>query len=295
MNKHKSLQFAFIVSLLIISTYAFSQDLIVTREGDSLNCKITKVKTDYIYFTFMHNDEIRNTLLPLYNVDQYQYNYFVTVQVPPYRLPVRQPYPHFRAALSGGWSNRTAKLSDDIPSEFRDYFEELKSGHQFSVDLSYYFSEHLGAGFKYNRYWSSNKINSVYMTLPDGTIRNGAMSDNIGIQFAGPFVSTRILNRNKRNSLNILFAVGYLGYKDIATLIDDYTITGNTMGVCWDIGYDIGISKNLAIGFQVSLTSGTLTEITATDGINTETIKLEKENYENISHVDLSIGLRVIL
>ena len=40
-----------------------AQDLVVTDEGDTLNCKITKIKGDFVHFTFKYGDEVRNTLL----------------------------------------------------------------------------------------------------------------------------------------------------------------------------------------------------------------------------------------
>ncbi len=47
----------FIFALLaVIANSIVAQDLIITSEGDSINCKITKVKNDFVYFTFKHND-----------------------------------------------------------------------------------------------------------------------------------------------------------------------------------------------------------------------------------------------
>lgn len=280
------------VFFALISIHLFSQDLIVTNEGDSLNCRITKIKTDNIYFTFKHKDEIRSTLLPLNQVKFHQYNYYQTSVVPADKVVGNEIYPHFRAAINGGWSYRVAKLADNIPSDFERYMKDLKSGYHYGLDLSYYFSEQLGIGLKYYVYKSKNSIDDIYVTRPDGSTQNGKMSDDISIDFIGPFFSTRLLNATKKNSLILNLGIGYMGYKDKTVLITDYTIKGNTLGLCWDIGYDIGISENLAIGFQFSYMIGTLTKYELFDGTKTETIKLEKDNYESLSRIDLSIGLR---
>ena len=67
----------FIITLLIVLVNSlYSQDLVVTKKGDSINCKITKVKKDHIYFTFKHKDEVRNTLLPLTDVKIHQFDYY---------------------------------------------------------------------------------------------------------------------------------------------------------------------------------------------------------------------------
>jgi len=292
MNKIK-LKYIFIfisISLLTISVKA--QDLIVTSEGDSLNCKITKVKTDNIYFTFKHKDEIRNTLLPLNQVKYHQFNYFQTSEVQANKIIYNEIYPHFRAAVTGGWSYRVAKLADNIPSDFEKYMKDLKSGYHYGLDLSYYFSEQVGFGFKYYNYHSKNEITNVYVTLPNGSTQIGNMSDDISINFIGPFFSTRLLNANKKNSFLINLGLGYVGYKDNAVLISDFLIKGSTIGLCWDIGYDIGLSENFALGFQFSYIIGTLTRYELSDGASTQTVKLDKENYESLSRIDLSIGLR---
>jgi len=70
-----------LILLIFIANSVYSQDLIVTNDGDSVNCKITKVETDNIYFTFKHNDEIRNTLLPISNVKIHQFNFYQTSAV----------------------------------------------------------------------------------------------------------------------------------------------------------------------------------------------------------------------
>lgn len=281
-----------IVAITFISVSLQAQDLIITNEGDSLNCKITKIKTDNIYFTFKHKEEIRSTLLPISQVNYYQYNFFQISEVPSDKVGGNEIYPHFRAGFNGGWSYRVAKLAESIPSDFEQYMKDLKSGYHYGLDLLYYFSEQLGFGFKYNVYRSKNNIDNVYVSRPDGSTQFGKMSDDISINFIGPFFSTRLLNANKENSFLFNLGIGYMGYMDKTVLITDYTIKGNTLGLCWDIGYDIGISKSMAIGFQLSYLIGTLTKYELNDGINTETIKLEKDNYENLSRIDLSIGLR---
>ncbi len=285
-------QIIVIVAITIISFSSQAQDLIVTSEGDSLNCKITRIKLDNIYFTFKHKEEIRSTLLPKSQVLFQQYNYYQISEVPADKVVGNEVYPHFRAAINGGWSYRVAKISNSVPSDFKQYAKDLNSGIHYGLDLSYYFSEPLGVGFKYYNYKSKNKIDNIYISFIDGQTQYGKMSDDISINFIGPFFSTRMLNTDKKNSLLMNLGIGYMGYKNNAVLISDYTIRGNSLGLSWDIGYDIGLSENFAIGFQFSWMVGTLTQVEISDGSRTETIKFDKENFENLSRIDLSIGLR---
>lgn len=282
------LALAFIVLVLSQSN---SQDLIVTRDGDSLNCKITKTDANNIYFTFKYNDEIRKTLMPLSQVQYQQYNFFATPEIPKIESG---NYKTFRAAVQGGWSYRTGRISDIVPPDLRNYISELKSGGNFGLDLTYFITEELGFGFKYQNYSSKNSVENVYITDPiGGYSQYGRMRDNIAINFAGPSFCTRTLNRSGENALIASMAIGYLGYNDDAVLINSLSLKGSTVGMGFDFGYDIGISEDFAIGFQISFMMGVLTKYKLSSGHYTETIILEKENYENLSHFDFSVGLRM--
>jgi len=291
----KKIKTGFIQLLLLLMASSFSlcaQDLIVTNSGDSLNCRITKNKTDYIYFTFKHKDEIRSTLLPSDKVRYYQYDYFQEPEVPVEKVKTKQFYPHFKAGIYGGWSYRTASLPDNISADLENYLNDLKKGYHYGLDFTFYFMETQGFGLRYSAFITVNEIANVYITQPDNTIESGKLSDDISIFFVGPFYSLRLLNNNKRNSFISTIGLGYLGYVDEAVLITEYEITGNSVGLIWDVGYEIGISNTMAIGFQFSYTLGTLTKYTKTEGTLKTTIELEDGEYENLSRIDLSIALR---
>jgi hypothetical protein len=64
------------------------------------------------------------------------------------------------------------------------------------------------------------------------------------------------------------------------------------VGLSFDIGYDFALSENLSLGFHISSLTGTLFEYVWNDGGRTETIKLEKGEYESLNRIDFSVGLR---
>jgi hypothetical protein len=291
-----SIKYFFLIifcALFAIPIHLQAQDLIVTNEGDSINCKITKVKSDNIYFVFKYKEEIRNTLLPVDQVAFYQKNYYSTSEVPKGKIFGNEIYPHFRVTVNGGWSYRTASLSSSISSDFKDYWKNLKSGFHYELGVSYYFTEIFGVGLKYNEFLSSNEMGDVYVEYPDETTEYGNMSDNIRIKFIGPSFSCRLLNSSKKNCFLIDLAWGYMDYRDKRSILNmSASFKGGTFGTYMSIGYDIGIYKNLALGFQISALTGILTQFTFSDGTSTQTIKLDKDMYENFARIDLSIGLR---
>lgn len=282
----------FLASLFLCSCQLFAQDLIVTNKGDSLNCKITNLKKDFIYFTFKHKEEIRSSLLPLNQIVSYQYSFYESPLVPADKIKSTHSYQQFSFTLKGGLSYRTAKTAELVPNDFHQYMKDLKSGYTYGADFTYYISEPIGIGLSYNAFRSSNALNNVYITTPDGITMNGKMSDDITINFIGPSFNLRLLDGARKNASLIHIGIGYLGYKNNAMLIDHYTLEGSTVGFTWGVGYDLSLSRHTALGFQLSLLGGTLNKLNVDNGKTTRTMKLEKESYESLSRVDLTVGLK---
>jgi hypothetical protein len=276
---------------VLLSQIGFSQDLIVTASGDSINCKITKVKSDNIYFTFKHKDEVRNTLLPLDKVSYHAANFFQNSELPKDKMPGYKNYQQWRFSVNGGLGYETARIGDNIPSDFKDYAGQLKSGYVLGAGITCYFSEMLGVGAKYTRFGSSNSLDNIYIENSQGERQYGRMSDNVAVNFVGPTVTTRFLNARKSNAFTLGIGMGYLGYKDNSVVINSYKITGSTFGMTYDIGYEFNLSKNTNLGIQLSLLAGNLFKYKLDDGVNLQTIKLEKDEYQSLSRIDLTIGL----
>lgn len=288
------MRFYSLITLLFCFTSVRAQDLIVTDKGDSLNCKITKIGNDFIHFTFKYENEIRNTLLPVRQIKFYKKDCYTKPEVPADKIKNADGnYQKFRVGIYGGWSNRTAKVSNSVPSAFQQYVKDLKSGYHIGEDFSYFISENIGFGAKYTIYRASNQLDNIYaVDTVTGQVRTGKLKDDITIQYFGPTICKRISSTNKKTNFISDFSLGYLSYKDNATVIDNFTLTSGTFGLFWDLGVDFSIDKNLSLGLFFSYTIGTLNQYYYDDGSKTKTIKLDQNNSENISRIDLSVGLR---
>jgi hypothetical protein len=289
--KNKSLRIILPVLLFACSSLLHSQDLIVTRDGDTLNCKITSMQDNFFYVKIMQHNTVKRTLLPLAKVKYFEYNYFNVPEIPAEKLSADQSYPHFKAAVTGGLSFRLAKIGDNVPSELEQYMKELKSGYHAGFDAVYYFHKMMGVGLKYDYFNSKNKIDQVYVTTPDGSTQYGELSDNISVIFLGPSFNARFRDK-RQNTIALGLGIGYVGYQDKGVLIRELTIKGNTIGICWDAGYDFQIADNWSVGFQLSIKTGMLTRIELDDGVSTQSVKLEEDSYEDLYRIDLSIGIR---
>lgn len=200
-------------------------------------------------------------------------------------------FPRFRAALNGGWSTRLAKVSSSLDEEFADYIKELKSGYNYSLDLTYFYSAKSGFGLKYAAYQSKGSLENYFVSI-DTVVVDAHVSDDITITFIGPFYSSRHMFKNHKSSLLANIGFGYVGYSDKTVFVSPYKITGSTAGFSFDIGYDMGISKNLALGIQLSYSNGVLRKYKLSDETQTRTIELDEDHYESLARIDLSVGIR---
>jgi hypothetical protein len=263
--------------LILFSVNLFSQDLIVTNDNDSIRCKILGIKGNDMLFDYPDQDGTNSSRISLSKMKYYKYGYY-KISKP---KPVLAGPAKVRFGINGGYSYRTAPTVEGIPSSLTSYIESLKSGYHYGMDFMYFFNDYLGMGLKASKFRSGKK-----------ETEGGNIHDDISIGFVGPEFCTRLPSRNSLSALFVAIAIGYSGYKDDGYYNYPILIKGNTMGMGMDLGYDIGLSKNWAIGFQLSALFGTITEIDVTQGSQTLHVELEKDNYESLARVDLSVGLR---
>ncbi|MCL2327067.1 MAG: hypothetical protein FWC39_00995 [Bacteroidetes bacterium] len=279
------------IFLIICNVQA--QDLIVTHSGDSINCKITKTTKEYIYFTFKHNEEIRNTLLPANQIATQQKDYFSVSEVPA-NYTLKDIFPHFRVAIDGGWHYRTAKPAPGLNATWLEHYRKMRPGFHYDLQAAYFFTESMGIEAMFSQQFFGNTLSS-YITDADGNVTDyGRLHEKIVFNYIGANYIIRLFDSQKKNSWLFAFGFGYMGFNDrlFFNNVERMKLTANTVGVNTAIGYDIGLSENFGIGFKLSLMGGSFNNFTQTrDGITTnETIP--DNNFEGLGTVKLSVGLR---
>lgn len=271
--------FLFILIMLCNISFIYTQDLIVTHEGDSLNCRITKMKGGNVHFIFNHKGEVRSTLLPKSQITQMTEGFYETAEVSEDEMPSYMNYNKFRAKIKGGGSYMTAEVSDDYGSEFEDYLKELKSGVHFGANIHYFVSESWGIGLQYSNFNTSSQLD------------DWDIEESVTIQFIGPSVCNRLFTANEKTELYAICALGYLEYLNDASYDYMFELHGNTVGVYYGLAFDYLIFKDIYFDVELSLVSGSLNELKYDDGTYSETIELDSDELENISRADFSIGI----
>ncbi len=305
MLKIKKLFICFFIFLLPVNLLA--QDLIITNSGDSINCEITKIQAQNIHYRIDDkNKQIASTAIKKYTFNFYPFitttvsqptvsqQYYQSVN-PDIESKYIIEYPNLRITYSGGYSYRLAPIDPNIPDDFINYMEKLKSGFHLGSDVIYFFSQAWGIGAKGGLYKASNSINNIYVEVGNGNRIYGNMSDNITISFAGATLATDLFKQNRKNRLLLSFSLGCLWYEDDMILIDMFKVKGNTFGTALNIAYDIQLSEHLSLGFMASLYAGSMSEYTISDGMTTLAVDLDAQHQENLTRFDLSVGLNILL
>ena len=286
--------FLFSIGLFLILSEIQAQDLIVTSSGDSINCTITKIKDGYVHFTFKHNNEVRNTLLPLNQIIVQQKNYFSEPEIPKSYV-FKAKFPRFRVAVNGGWQYRTAKLPSGIDPLLREHIKKLKSGFHYDVQAAYFFASHHGIEVTFSQHFFGNSLKDMALTDEHGKILEyGTLKEKNILNYAGANYIVRFFNAKKKNCFLITMGLGYLGYIDkmIFNNKEYLKITAATLGVNLGLGYDIEVAKNLSVGFKFSFMGGSFRNYKLkANGITTNETMPEKTS-EGLGTIKLAVGLR---
>lgn len=276
--------------LLLVTVVTYAQDLIITREGDIINCKITKQQSDFVYFIYKQDGEVRHTLLPVERITKLQKDYFSIPDVALEDIPKEVKRTNYiRFAIDGGWGYRTAKVYNFGNSEMKDYLKKLRSGFSLAFSLQHYWGENWGAGIDYSLFRATHSQKNLYTA--DGYLSN--VEDNINIQFLGPACYSRIASEDARKAFYFGVAMGCVWYVDKGKFSgEELKITGASFGMNCSVAYDIAVAKHMALGFKLSTVVGTLSRIKYSLGGVKETIKLPEDEYESLSYINLCVGIR---
>ncbi|MFW6327402.1 MAG: hypothetical protein ACOC2F_03740 [Bacteroidota bacterium] len=288
MNIKYSILSAMLMLFFFLNTKA--QDSTINHEEDMLNCRIIKADDDHTDFAISQVRSQKDTFVKKSEVTRFNYNYQADSMESTHGTNIDdRDYPLFRIALNGGYSHVTQKVLSDVPDLLSDYMEELKSGYHLGGKGTIFIHENIGLGLDFNLFKTSNTLENVSISDNAGNVAFGVIRDDITILFLGPSLSTRVFNSNKMNAFFTHLGAGYLGYWNegifMQNLID---LTGNTFGVSAGLGFDIRIVDNILLGLNVSYVIGTITELSANNSTNSESVEMN----DNVSHVNVSVGLR---
>ncbi len=237
--------------------------------------------------------QITANILKVHNLSDLTNNY-ATLNASDTYVSRNEAYSHWRFALNGGLTYNLGKADKSLDQQLQTYYKQLRFGTQLGAEVIYFLNETSGIGFCYYSLATGNSLDGVTLSYGSQVVAQGVMSDDINLSFIGPMYSGRMITgRDKNNALVGNVGIGYMGYTDNVQLGTYHSkIKGGTVGFLTSIGYDHAISKSTSLGVQLSLVSGSLWQYDQFDGTTTTHVKLNKDNFMSLGHIDLSVGLR---
>ena len=186
-----------------------------------------------------------------------------------------------------GYGRRLNRLNPSMNAAEKMHFGRLLNGAVFGADYVYYFNSSRKNGFGL-RYQIMNSSSSDYgrMDFENGTSAEGVLKDIVNISYIGPIYSVRNASNNGKNFVVFDAGLGLLRYgmKESINKMES-NVTGWTSGLTLDLNYCHFLSENLSMGIDLSLTSGTLTSYSISEGGVTQTVNLEQSNWEGLLHM----------
>jgi len=195
------------------------------------------------------------------------------------------------ARLYGGYSDMLYKVPVDLGPEFESYMKRLKSGRHIGLEGTWYFKPKLGAGIDFTWFGSGESQDSLLATNGFFTIR-GNISDRINILNVSPTLNARLPLFQNRLQVSGGCGPTYMYYHNVGhALTDSATFRGSSAGFTGKIALETEVVPGLWIGAGSAYLYSKLKKLSKITISGTEIIVLSKEEYQDISRIDVFVAL----
>jgi hypothetical protein len=312
----------FILFLLLLHSESFSQDRIVLITGDTLKCTIGKVTKNFIYYSQNFNGISANGKVQKSSVREWTFSSTGKEQIQPVLSPEMHDFKfaeepekpeinenkvtvnrndRLRTAFSGGMgyiTGNTDAVRENLQQmgvseeDSKNYYKNLKLGYFARASAYYRISTDYWLGMLYHGFYSTAEI-TTSIIMDDLNMYYGRLGERYFVNFAGAsFFSSGRYGKNKKIGLNSSYSIGPAFYRDEAEMYNEQIlIKGTSFAQDLTIGVEYFIRPNISIGFESSLFSAKIRKIEVTTVNSSQTVELDKENFENLSRLNFSLGL----
>ena len=187
------------------------------------------------------------------------------------------------------YSYRLAETPDGLTASQKEYVDGLKSGMSYDISAYYRFNEQTSFGLKYSAFKSSGSLSDQDVIAPNGESGISDISDDVTISFYGVTALHDFASSGPHHGY-VEGGLGYVHYNNDTHVIDNYTITGGSIGFFIGASYQFMAFEGFSIGPKVTVYTGTVGEldVEGDNGFN-GTIELEDDNRESLNRLDLGI------
>lgn len=292
------------ILLFGLLSVGYSQDKIITLNYDTIDCKINKILHNTIYFEITTIGIKSYGKLPIKSV----LNYTISVKAAQEELQgvITDRFERLRFGMNGGpgYLLASSKDAEDYmvslgltSAQARSYYKDLKLGLYADADLTFLITPNYGAGIKYKFFDASSSLEGFFDPQDGVHLIYTTYKEQIYVNFFGAsFLYQQSMGNQNLFRLNSAFSFGLATYRNEAEYLNGfYLLKGKNFGTGTSIGLEYFITSYFSVGADLSAFYSSIRKIKITDGTNTSTVDLEKENYENLTRLDLSFGIRFYL
>ena len=278
----------FILFAFLSFGFTYSQDIIVTNQGDSVDCKITKVTDTYVHFTVFDGTGLvlTRSRLPLSEIASYVQSEESEESENPTNSEIKREdlfvldsyaVPRFRLSIDGGFTYQFAGY-DGFPPSYKNQVQTLWG---FGGEIDYFIARSkFGIGLKY--YYSFTEANDDLLLI-DGTVLE-VRDELIQFNFAGASVLLRKISADDQ-LIHFYLMGGLLFYQTSLTINGDpLRQEGDTFGAGFGVNYDYRLSERVGVGVGLELLIAQLSQITV-NGVT-------QVGEFDVSRINLTVGLR---
>lgn len=155
---------------------------------------------------------------------------------------------------SVGYAWRLSKISDEIPTNTKNYFKGLNSGIDISVGSYYLLTENNSIGIKYSGYFASSE-GSITVQNSNNEYVSEFMSTKDNISFIGGSYMYSDFQKNSNHKLFFTISLGIMTYNTKTANVKN---SASSLAGEFNFGYQYAINNHIFIGPKVGLTGGTL-------------------------------------
>lgn len=276
---------------------AKSQDIIVTTEGDTINCQITRITNEFIHFSVFDERSgilLMQSRLPLshiahYNQAKSEDNLYdpddEVIETSPLRDEDRfilddfEPA-SFRLALNTGYTYQFGGY-DGLPDSYKSQMQSLWN---FGTEFHYFVSENIGIGAKFSHVFT--KANEDFQPPISTSFGFSSLRDE-RIRFN--YLGLSVMYRNffyDDQVVNYFIAGGIVRYRtDGKGDGVPFYQEGDTFGFVLGFSYDFILIENLGVGLGAEVNIARLSEFDNNGTVVPADFSLTR--------IDLTIGLRL--
>ncbi|GHU62247.1 hypothetical protein FACS1894123_02850 [Bacteroidia bacterium] len=292
------------------------QDIIITTQQDTIACKILSISPTHInYEQKIGNQRAVGKFIPVEQVLEYyrdsqpeQKTASSSKLVRPWRVSLQAGYAHLTASTSE--AEQELQNSGISKSDAKSHYKHLKNGVHLSGDVHYFFNDYLGAGVKYSFFHSSSDMELLYnMSLYSSVSYYNSyehyimgVDQRLYIHYVGPsLITQQWLNKNQTFQLLAELSIGYAYYRDELRISPYLYSDDTTLGILEEgksLGKNVEVSlayyplTYLSVSANVGFVSASFKKLDETTPMGKTTIKLDKDQHENVSRLNASIGVQ---